>query len=256
MNSNDYSLATLQECKRALDRFTTVLDANQKLINYYNNIELVEYKTYSDDYDTRKQNSANNLIDWQQRYDNEKNSYLTVRVNGDCAAAGICSQSTCPSGYTDDGRISGWQANCDIWGVKTGCAKSCQPDYENVTNHMNNWKNSNPTPTFTEIKKESPTTPGLNTTPIQINCCANVSTVLGSTVTNTQITQINKCSQEVNNKLSEPTPDPTQETTPAPTQETTQTPTQGTQDKQKNIIIVLIILAIFLYFFQVFQVYF
>lgn len=253
MNSNDNSLATLQECKRGIDQLTAVLDANQKLMDHYNQVDLVEYKTYSNDYDARNKNFKNNLDEWQTKYKNEKDSYNLVRVNGSCNPAWFCANSNCPTGYTDDGTVTGSHGNCNVPGFgETGCAKSCQPDETKVNVHMNLWESGlitffgkippNPKPTFTEIKKPTPTVPGINTTPIQINCCANISTVVGSTVSDTQLTQINKCSEEVNNKLSEPT------TTATPTTAATLTTamTPAKQDTRK----IVLILAIFLVFFS------
>lgn len=239
-------LENLKACKKASDALFSQIDANQKLTNYYNDVTMKQYESDHLTWQNKHTDWKTSHDDWKRRYDTEKSQYANARKDGSCNAASFCPNSNCPSGYTDDGSVTGLQSNCDIcvWFfgeicTKTGCHKSCKPDDQNLNKHMTDWLESNKEPSEPMNEPKIPSQPQLNLTPASVSCCANISNIVGSTVTDSQISQLNQCTQSIAKQIDEaesdkPTPTVKSPENSTPTVESPDNPTPTVKDPENS----------------------
>lgn len=218
------SACSCQNSSKALD----------KALKDYDN-QLEQYNTQSAAY-TKYQND---LQDWQGRYDREKSSFSNQKQGGTCSAGWNCGNSNCPTGWTNDGSVSGAQGNCQIcFGIicaNTGCSVSCRPDDQNIANHMSDWVNSNPKPSVVS-QPSQPSAPSGN----NIQCCSQLfQNITANSANFDNIKQ--QCTQQIQNAIndaSKPPPQPTPTpTVPTPTPTSTLTNSKNQANSTDSIVI-------------------
>jgi len=249
--------AALDACKKGIALLTAQQKTNKALVDDYNT-RLTAWEARRDAANTvrnaNKTSRQNAQTDWDNRKQNHKNDALKERQNAGCGACGT--NPGCPSGWEWAGRHG-----CG-WG-NMGCENECKrSDAEANAEANRRTGGSRPEvyddPPFSEGK---PTESAQNQTPINIACCENTLNVIGSEVTETNITQQNECKADLEKKASAPpTPPPTSAPTSAPPTFGTPPPPPATssgtsapatssgtpQQKKIFVVIVLVIVSLIL----------
>lgn len=260
--------AALDACKEGIALITAQQKANEALSTDYNN-RLRDWEarktTFNGTREANKSARGKAQQDWDTRYDQWYRNRREV-YNAGCGLCG--SNPGCPGGSNDVGN-DGCKTNCvdTLFGraCTDGCNRRCQRNDETsrneATNNTNNERGAKPgnfnDPEFSE---QQPTEPQQNQTPINIACCANVTSIVGSDVSDTTINQANDClkskedavvAAEAKAALPPPVVQPPASTViPTTTSSTTTTPastttTASTTSKNKYIIMIIVCIIIF-----------
>jgi hypothetical protein len=215
MSSTD--LEALQACKDTAQRLSTLIDANQKLTDYYNTVTLVKYNTDHDDWDKKRKAWVTKHDDWiNLRGDYSKfkdKDFQNVFWNRECwGKTSGCYGNINPSDWhcgrdanddkkfpyawdwkatgniKDCGGSNGW---CSAWGGYDHQTFECKRSQDSINNANNDYKNNEPL--FNDKEPNVPQKPLLNSSNVSVTCCANKNNIIGSDVSQTTITQVNNC---------------------------------------------------------------
>ena len=230
MSSAD-AKAALQACENGIALITAQQKSNQVLINDFNNRQ-AQWEARKNAYDTDQNNNVkardDSIAIWDRRHTEWVNALRDQTINAGCGGAGT--NPGCPSGFYQTGEH--W---CNGIGRERECKRTDAELNKQATIGIQNergpreqrWIRSS----FPQV---APAQPQQNQTTINIACCANVSTIVGSSIDATTINQQNDCLKEkkaavisAEKQESTPTPTPVPTPTPTPTSipEPTPTPT-------------------------------
>ena len=188
-------------CQKAANALADAFNVYEQTVESNNQLDAA-YNNQMSVYNTQ-------LSQWQQKYNEQKANYESPRQNGGCAPAWTCSNSTCPSGWQNDGSVGGNQGNCSICSpsagkipgicANTGCAVKCRPSDNTVTQQMNTWQAQNPPPT--QPAKPATTDPN-PPTGNNIQCCSQMfSNIDATSATFSNIQQ--NCTQTITNTINQ-----------------------------------------------------
>lgn len=198
--------AALKACEDGIALMTAQQKSNEVLTSDYNS-RLASWEsrktTHNNNWGNSERDRQNAQASWDTRY-NEWYSHLRKVYNAGCGLCG--SNPGCPGGSNDVGN-DGCETNCVWFGwpinknaCTAGCNRRCQKNEETARNesitNTNNERGGRPgnynEPKFSESE---PVKPAQNLTPINIACCANTVSIVGSQVDSNKISQQNDCLQ-------------------------------------------------------------
>ena len=199
---------TLQACQTSLSALQAMQQYNQSAADYNNNIN-TQYAANMTAWTQQKQQIDNQNNEATGNYENCKNtSYLLYSSQSE--VWNNCTAWTNVNGHDDwcetdmygKGLGSGWhQIGAGGYGCLGGWGRGVCGRTDDGINRLVN--NACPSPNYQQYPQQ-PQSGALkeqNTTPVQINCCANISTIIGSNVTNTSIGQANDCVNQLASKV-------------------------------------------------------
>ena len=206
---------SLNLCQKSLSDLQAMQQYNQGVVDYNNNIN-TQYAAALAAWNQQKtqvdQNNNNATANYNScRYNTNNNLYNDTHVWNNCIL------------WNNVGGHDDWCSNDlggswnEIGSGQYGCALGqgkglCRRTQDQINMIVNqqcpqpNYQSYPQQPIEGALKSQ-------NTTPVQINCCTNISTVVGSNVSGTSIDQANNCINQlgstINNIKSQPTPTPT-----------------------------------------------
>lgn len=249
--------AALKACEDGISLMTAQLKSNEVLVKDYNS-RLASWEsrktTHTNNWENANRNRKNTQASWDARYQ-EWYSDIRKVYNAGCGLCG--SNPGCPGGSNDIGN-DGCETNCVWFGwpinknaCTAGCNRRCQKNEETARNesitNTNNERGGRPgvynEPTFSEPE---PVKPAQNVTPINIACCANTLSIVGSQVDSTKISQQNSCLQDKQAAVSaaETAAAKAAETTTQTTSQQKATYTELTNPFQNKYIIMIVLVII------------
>jgi hypothetical protein len=189
---------TLDTCTNGLNQLKAIVRSNQVLVDAYNT-DKANYKTSYDaqltTYNTNKQTRQNAQTDWDNKRDAIKTDLRDVTKG---AGRGLCGTNPgCPSGWH-------WYQNDN----KLDCEQICKRNVDTLDNDSNTQAvndNGNRPSDFNDPQPQNnpPTPPAQNTTNVQIKCCANLTNIIGSEITDSTISQQNSCMESLKTQLNQ-----------------------------------------------------
>lgn len=193
-------------CKEGVNTIKEYIQNNIK-IQQLNNIKIDEYnslyKLYNQEYIRWKDVL---IVDWKTKrndaYNQLKNEYKLWK---NCLALGQCNAyqhsdwcvNDYGTGWEHTGGINGTDSGQDCW---AGCRGKCQRTNSKLDFDISQWEIQNPPPIEPLAPVKPVLYPQLNTPDIAINCCDNITNVIGSDLTNTQLDQLNECITNIEKK--------------------------------------------------------
>lgn len=249
------ALETLKLCESGVNEAKALMDRNKHKIDYYNTVEIPAYNKAYEEWKNRKSINDAKKINWRDlngdyAWLTTKKQELTDEIKHwrDCTGPWNRVQDETHNDWCENDIGPGWyhfrdgsKHNACAWffGIPTQWNGACKRRPERVDQEINALKG--PEPIFTEIPPIIPTQPQIEN-PVSISCCANISQVFGSDVSDTQMLQ--KCEYQINSKIQEiastPAPALPSSTVPALPSEAPSSP----QNSYWIFIIVLIIIFI------------
>jgi len=249
-----------RSCKELADKAIASLDSNQYLKEDYINNKIPQYENQDREWNRKKKEYDDNLYNWTQRT-GAYSRFETQRIN---LASEKRSWNNCvgwnetSAGKHNDWCINdvgqGWEHTGQEGSCSLGLGKGlCQRTPEKVKADMPEYYGSARPVPFTETQPVRPPNPPYVTVP-PVTCCSNMTNVIGSTLTSSNINQLNECKSSVEvPKIQDLPTAPT--TYNPPTTTTPQATTEiSTVEKQKpksntalmiGIVILIIFLALF-----------
>ena len=205
---------SLNLCQKSLSDLQAMQQYNQDVVNYNNNIN-IQYEAALAAWNQQKaqvdQNNNNATANYNScRYNTNNNLYNDTHVWNNCILWNNVGghDDWCSNDLGGSwNEIGAGQYGC-AWGQGKGLCRRTQDQINMIVNQQcpqPNYQSYPQQPIEGALKSQ-------NTTPVQINCCTNISTIVGSNVSGTSIDQANNCinqlGSQINNIKSQPTPTP------------------------------------------------
>lgn len=197
--------AALQACENGVALITAQQRSNQALVDNDNQRRRA-WEERRNIFNTTRNRNKNARENAQRDWDNRYNEWYRDRRNIFNAGCGLVgSNPGCPSGSNDVGHDGCWTNCVGSWctaGHNRRCQRTEETSRTESINNTNRERGPRPDnfnePEFSEIE---PRPSAQNQTPINITCCANVTSVIGSQVTDSTIEQQNNCLQTKRNEV-------------------------------------------------------
>ena len=183
----------MDNCNSGLDQIKAMIRSNQSLVDDFNSRHSAwesKRDTANALWNTKNTARQNDQSNWDNDYNNILRSKQQEVHNAGCGGCGT--NPGCASGWHESGHHG-----CGFWNGQ--CERECMQNDDTARNNARTQKGNNRPSNYNEpqFSDTEPTMPAENTTNVSIHCCSDVQNIIGSQITNSDLTQQNDCASKL-----------------------------------------------------------